>query len=111
MIRGYHRSRESKKPERPALRRPSQRPGLGHKKGRSPSLYRNAVTYRSPAAVFFVNEFLAVMEVPPGRVVFEHGVENDQEFSHAGGNDRLWLFALGGQPLAEGSDRWIAASG
>ena len=33
--------------------------------------------YASPAAVLFVNDFLAGMEVSPRGVVLEHGVEDD----------------------------------
>jgi hypothetical protein len=44
---------------------------------RDANFYREAVTYFSPAAVFFVNDFLAGMVVFPRRVVLEHGVEDD----------------------------------
>jgi hypothetical protein len=38
--------------------------------------YTEGVTLQSPAAVFVVNGFLAGMEVLPGSIIFEHGIED-----------------------------------
>ena len=40
----------------------------------------------------------------------EHGVEDYEEFAHAGGDDDLGRFALRCQAFGEGADHWIEAS-
>ena len=47
----------------------------------------------------------------PMRIGFDHGVEDDQEFVHAGGDDDLELFALGFEALGEPGDCRIATLG
>ena len=47
----------------------------------------------------------------PGGVVFDEGVEDGEEFPHAGGDAELVGFALLGEPLGELSDDGVAAGG
>lgn len=44
-------------------------------------------------------------------VIFDHGVEDDQQFSHACGDDDFELFAFGFEAFGELSDDWVAPSG
>jgi hypothetical protein len=47
----------------------------------------------------------------PGRLVAEHGVEDDEEFSHAGGEDDFEGFAMLSEAISEGFDDGVAAAG
>ena len=47
----------------------------------------------------------------PRGVVFEHGVEDDEEFSHAGGDRFFGLFAVGAKSFVEVFDSGIATDG
>ena len=46
----------------------------------------------------------------PGSFVVEHGVENDEELTHAGDERGLGVLAAGTQPQIESSDGGIAAA-
>src|SRR5271168_2817523 len=46
----------------------------------------------------------------PVSFVMKHGVENDEELPHAGGERGLGVFTIGTQPEIEGSDGEIAAN-
>src|SRR5262245_53203714 len=47
----------------------------------------------------------------PVRIVFEHGVEDDQELAHAGGDDDLEWLSGGVETVSEGPDDGVATSG
>jgi hypothetical protein len=38
-----------------------------------------------------------------------HGIENDEQLAHAGGECQFGMFTAGAQPQIEDSDSWIAA--
>ena len=44
------------------------------------------------------------MRCLPWRAVAEHGVEDDQELAHSGGERELLGFATGAQAFVEGAD-------
>jgi hypothetical protein len=46
----------------------------------------------------------------PGGLVFEHGIEDEQEFSHTGGEDDFKGFARSFETLGKGADSGIAAA-
>ena len=83
-------------------------PQLGKQKAPIPFRH-NSRWVQSPAAVLDVNGLLAGIEVFPRSVVLKHGVEDDEKLSHAGSDDYLRLFALGGKSVAKSADHWVVA--
>lgn len=63
------------------------------------------------AAVFIFKSFLGIECRFPRRFGFEHGVEDDQELAHAGGEDDFGLFAILGESLSEGFDGGVMVFG
>ena len=62
------------------------------------------------AAVFIVKTFSREFWVPMG-VGFDHGVEDDQEFSHAGHEDDFGEFALNCQAICERTNHRVVPTG
>ena len=80
----------------------------------SPRGYPEGIASHSPAAVFDFKGDLEGMCGIPGSFGFEHGVEDHQEFSHAGHDDffgSFFVFGVGTQSESEGFDDGVVSHG
>jgi len=86
------------------------RPGLGYPSSSCSSAELDSVC---PSVVILIDgDNLSI----PGSVVFEHGVENDEQLAHASGENDFGLFAAAAeialsQSLSKRSDVFVAAFG
>jgi len=62
------------------------------------------------AAVFVVNCFLDILWVPH-RIIFDERIQDDEKFSHTGGDNNFERFALCFQPFRKRSDDGVEAFG